>query len=102
MQDSRTCESCGRWIDEGETLFVMTVTLQADPKLDMDAIDPETLENSRQEFEKLIEAMEKMTAGQVEEATDQVHESYQFVLCPECREEVHGRMKQRTRILGPD
>ena len=94
----RVCDGCGRWIEANETLFVMSVTLQAEAgPVDLDASAPGDV---RDEFEKLVQAMERMTAEQIDEATDEVHENYRFALCAECRRDVHHRMKSRSNITG--
>jgi NMD protein affecting ribosome stability and mRNA decay len=98
--EERTCDNCGRWIEGNEQLYVMSVTLSADPgPVQID--DKTSIGDVRDEFERLILAMERMSREQVEEATDQVHESYRFILCPECRREVHHRMKRRVNIVDP-
>ncbi|MEO8376068.1 MAG: hypothetical protein ABI579_00220 [Candidatus Sumerlaeota bacterium] len=96
--DLRVCDSCGRWIESNETLFVMNVTIQAEAGvIDLDANAPGDV---RDEFEKLIHAMERMTTDQISEATDEVHENYRFALCDDCRKDVHKRLKSRINITG--
>jgi len=36
-----------------------------------------------------------MSDEEVQEATDQVHEELRFVLCPECRRQMHQRIRMR-------
>ena len=77
---------------------ILSVTLQAEAgPVDLDASAPGDV---RDEFEKLVQAMERMTAEQIDEATDEVHENYRFALCAECRRDVHHRMKSRSNITG--
>ena len=100
MRD-RVCDNCGRWIDKDEQLYVMTITIEADPgPVELEA--PEEDEDLLAEMQGIVERMEKMSPEEVEEATDQVHESQRFVLCPECREEMHRRFKRRSGILDTD
>lgn len=96
--EMRVCDSCGRWIESNETLFVMSVTLQAEAGVI--EVDNTAAGDLRDEFEKLINAMERMTADQIDEATDEVHENYRFALCGDCRKDVHKRLKSRSNITG--
>ena len=102
MARGRVCDNCGRWIEKNEVRYVMQVTLMAEPGPVVELPDPQNMEQVREELEKLVEAMQGMSDEQIEEAVDQVHESYEYILCPECRAEVHQRMKRRTQILGPE
>lgn len=100
MENSRVCDNCGCYIESNETLYVMQVAIMAEPGPEIDIPEITDIDDVRKELEKLIRAMEGMSEEEVEEAAEQVHESYRFVLCTECREEVHGRLKRRSRILG--
>lgn len=98
----RVCDECGRWIDERETLYQMKVTLQAEVRTDLTTDAEKSSDQLRDEFEALLRRMESMSADQVEAATDQVHEEYLYVLCPECRQGVHNKLKSRQSIVGKD
>lgn len=97
--DDRICDHCGRWIERNETRYAMTITLQADPGPEIELPEPAEDVDLLEEIQRLVESMEEMSPDQVQEATEQVHESYRFSLCPECRGEMHRRMRRRTRIL---
>ena len=96
--EMRVCDVCGRWVENNETLFAMTVTLQAEAGV-VNIDDATSGNDARDDFENLVRAMERMSAQQIDDATDEVHESYRFTLCSGCRKEVHNRMKSRTKIL---
>jgi len=95
----RVCDHCGRWIEENEILFRMTISIQAEAKpIVIEDLDGAEIEK---EFQELLETMESMTPEEAEDAIDEVHVSQHFQLCPECRHVVHDRMKRR-RILESD
>jgi hypothetical protein len=102
MADLRVCDNCGRWVEKNEIRYIMQVTLMAEPGPAIELPDPADIGDVRAELEKLVESMEGMSDEQIEEAVDQVHESYQYTLCAECRLDVHRRMKRRENIVGPD
>jgi predicted RNA-binding Zn-ribbon protein involved in translation (DUF1610 family) len=99
--DDRLCENCGRWVEPNETLYRLRVELFADGGDGEVRLDPPA-DNLAGEWEALVRRMENMSPDQVREATDQVHETYSCLLCPECRAELHGRLKRRRNLLpGP-
>jgi hypothetical protein len=97
MED-RVCDHCGCWVESNETLYQMQVSIFASPTMDLDL--SETSENLRNKYNNLVKSMENMSHDQVEEAEEQVYESYQYALCAECRELIHRRLKNRSKILG--
>ncbi len=96
--ENRVCDSCGRWVDEEEILYYARLEVYAEPVV-RDTDPPEDTAPNVKEWERLIRAMEGMTDEQVEEATAQVHEDTRFYLCPECRRELHQRIRLRKQIL---
>jgi hypothetical protein len=98
MQD-RICENCGRWIERNEVLYEMTITIQAEAGAPVELEDAEDGADFLDEIQKLVEKMENMNEGEVEDATDQVHESYEFALCPECRQVMHKRLRRRRGFM---
>lgn len=98
MRD-RTCDNCGRYIEGNETLFEMTITLRAEPGPELELEAPSDEIDLLEDLQKLVEAMEKMSQEQVDEATDQVHETASFTLCTDCRGEVHRRMRRHRDII---
>lgn len=99
-EETRVCEHCGRWIEKNEILYRMLIVIQAEPTQELEMPDED--EDLLEQIQKLVEKMENMTEEEVEEATSQVHESYHFALCGECRGIIHGRLKRRTGLIGPD
>lgn len=91
----RVCDNCGRWVETTEAIFQVTVTLVAEPGPE---IELPPVEDPRSEYERLIEKMKNMNPDAVREAEEEVHEQYHFALCPACRKELHGWLKQRTRL----
>lgn len=98
-EESRVCENCGRWVAEDEVLFNCRIEIYAEARLrDLEKeSDPGEAE---QEWEDLIRHLEEMSDEEVQEATDEVHESYEFSLCPECRREMHRRIRSRKDLLA--
>jgi hypothetical protein len=95
----RTCENCGRWVDQRELLFNVRLQIMAEKTLDLTPAATNDLENSTESLQELIEALSCYTDEQVQEATDQVHEEFRFNLCPQCRHTLHQRIKQRRNLL---
>lgn len=98
LYDERTCENCGRWVDRTETLYRVRLDMFAEPtvKIEDPAPPPQTV---ARRWEDLIQQLEMMSDEQVQEATDQVHERFEFNLCPECRREMHRRIRTRRDLL---
>ncbi len=91
----RVCDNCGRWVEATEALFQVTVTLVAEPGPEIE-LPPEN--DPKREYERLLAKLEAMNPEEVREAEDEVHEAYRFALCPSCRREIHGWLRQRTRL----
>lgn len=102
MSEDRVCENCGRWIDETEVRYLMQIEIMAEPGPVIRLDPPMDAEELRKEIEEQIRRMEAMDPEDVSEAEDQVHESYEFYLCPECRTQMHRRLKRRANILDPE
>lgn len=95
----RVCENCGRWIEQNEMLYHARLEIFADKRYGLDCLDKE-METDSITLEELIEQLAKMSEEQVQGAADQVYEKLEFNLCPECRSELHDRMKKRRNIIG--
>lgn len=92
----RVCESCGRWVDERETLFCVRMEVYAEPSFpDLDQLDDESREDARRQWDEQVERLGALSDDAFHEAVDEVHESIQFNLCPQCRRTLH----QRVRLL---
>ncbi|MBI1291963.1 hypothetical protein GC173_12095 [bacterium] len=98
----RVCDQCGRWIDKGEILYEMRISLVAEPGPVIDLELPPADADLRREMEALIARMEAMSDEARQEASDQVFEEYSLVLCPDCRQLVHHQIKRRRALFGPD
>lgn len=96
-KQDRVCENCGRWIERPEILYRVRIDVFAEPTVHLD--DPLAESSSKRRWEDLIQQLEMMSDDQVQEATEQVHERYEFDLCPECRKEMHRRIKARRNLL---
>ena len=97
--NDRFCENCGRWIEPNEMLYHARIEVFADKRYGLDSLDKE-MENDSITLEELIEQLEKMTNEQAQSATDQVYEKMELILCPDCRKDLHQRMKNRRNVLG--
>lgn len=96
--DNRVCDSCGRWVEDAEILYHARLEIYAEPRIgDIDVAEDKDARARR--WNRLIESMEKMSDDQVQEATDQVHEEIRFFLCPQCRREMHARIRVRREFL---
>lgn len=102
MNEEQVCENCGRWIDETEVRYVMHIQIMAEPGPVIRLEPPLSAEELQREIEEQLRRMEAMDPEEVSEAEDQVHESYEFQLCPECRSLIHRRLKRRSNILDPE
>jgi hypothetical protein len=75
------CELCGTALERGE-LYVVRMDVLADPEMppvsrgQLDALDFDA------EMNQLLEQMKGMTA---EELQNQVHQRFEFRICPACR-----------------
>ncbi|MCX7625244.1 MAG: hypothetical protein N2Z21_03415 [Candidatus Sumerlaeaceae bacterium] len=90
---NRICHNCGREVGSNEQLYVLRIELfaKAEP---LELTIDDLLADHTAQIEKLIEEMEALDP---EEASDEVYESYNFELCPECRRRVHHLLKGRAK-----
>ncbi|MCX7964722.1 MAG: hypothetical protein N2644_09660 [Candidatus Sumerlaea chitinivorans] len=89
----RVCDGCGRRLTKVDQPYTLRIEMfaSADPvELTVDDL----LADHTAQIEKLIEQMEHLD---VEEATDQVYETYTFELCSTCRDELHRGLKARAK-----
>lgn len=95
----RVCENCGRWIEQDEILYRVRIEVFAEPEGPEVDLFAKSREELAEEWEDLIDRLEKMTDDEAREASDQVYENYEFNLCPECRREMHRRLQKHRDIL---
>jgi 5,10-methenyltetrahydromethanopterin hydrogenase len=98
IQVLRRCSDCGEFFSEKTLMYQVFITLRAEvtESLNLDEVesaDPET------EMEELLEQMEEMDP---EELADQVHESYEFLICPKCRQKMHRALKMKAKLESGD
>ncbi len=89
----RRCHNCGTAIGGQAVSYILRLELFARgdaPELTLDDLRAD----HTAQIEKLIEEMEHLD---VEEATDEVYEAYNFELCSECRARIHELLKSRAR-----
>jgi hypothetical protein len=97
--DDRCCDQCGRWVEPNELLYRLRVELVAEPgPVDLSA--PQEIGDVQSELDALIRKLEGMTEDQVSEATSQIHERFDFNLCPKCRADIRAQMKNRLTIFN--
>ena len=89
MAKERCCDYCHREIEPDETAYELKLEMFASPEFP-DDFGADTEKDHTAEIEALLEIMESMD---VEEATDEVYECYLFRLCPQCRRDIHARLK---------
>ena len=94
MSSEQYCDYCNKLINKQQQGYAL--------KIEMFALAG-PLEFSAQDLKKdyqseLQELIEKLESLDVDEAEDQVHESYQFVLCAACRHDLHKRLKHRRNV----
>lgn len=94
----RLCDQCGRWVEPNETLYRLRVEICAEPG-PIDLPPRESIGDVQSELEALIRRLESMTDEQVDEATSQIHEMFDYWLCPKCRAAIRAQMKQRMSII---
>ncbi len=93
------CQGCGRIVPEKELTYRLRLELFASPE------SPEFGEDDlagdlQAQWKALIESMEQMSDEEAQEAIDQVHERYEFVLCPACRKLWHERLRDICSQFG--
>lgn len=94
------CQGCGRIIPENTLSYRLRLELFASPE--SPNFDEEDLAGDlRAEWDALIEAMEQMSDQEAQEAIDQVHELYEFVLCAACRRHWHERLQDICSQFEP-
>lgn len=89
----RRCDNCGADIEGHAISYILRLELFARgdaPELNLDDLKAD----HTAQIEKLIEEMEHLD---VEEATDEVYEAYNFELCSKCRARIHELLKNRAR-----
>ena len=90
MAFRRTCDYCHREIPKKEVLFNLKLEMFAAAEFPDDFA--ENLDRDHQaEIDALLEIMEQMD---VQEAMDEVFESYLFRLCTKCRNAIHRKLKE--------
>ncbi len=94
------CQGCGKIIPETALSYRLRLELYASPE--PPSISQEDLEEDLQaEWKALIETLEQMSEKDAQEAVDQVHELYEFVLCPRCRKFWHERLQEICSQFEP-
>ncbi len=96
--EDRVCENCGRWVDDQEVLYHVRIEVFAEPDF-KEANVGSTAEETRQVWDDFLRELEQMTDEQVEDANAQVHEEFRFLLCGNCRSELHTRIRRRRQLL---
>ncbi|MCB2156834.1 hypothetical protein KQI84_18300 [bacterium] len=99
QKTDRVCENCGRWVEENEVLYRVRIEVFAEPEVPNINIFDKSREDLADEWDDLIERLEHMSELEAQEASDQVYENHEFNLCPECRREMHRRLKKHRDIL---
>lgn len=101
MESDRVCDQCGRWIEPNEYRYRLRLEIVAEPgpEIQLESAD---LPTAREEWERLVARLEKMSAEQVREAEDAVHETFDYWLCPDCRAEFHKKLRHRREFPGFD
>ncbi|MEQ8819490.1 MAG: hypothetical protein RLY93_04550 [Sumerlaeia bacterium] len=98
--NDRVCENCGRWIERAEMLYNVRIEIAAEPRLwDLEASLEKADRPPMEELEELIAKLEKLDEEQKREVEDQVYEEFRFSLCPQCRAELHRRLRSHRDIL---
>jgi hypothetical protein len=86
---AKKCDSCRRKIASKELWFVLRIELFADPT-PPDITKEDLHKDHKEEMKKIIKEMGKTNP---DEANDEIHERYQFVVCKDCRKKLHRRLK---------
>lgn len=93
----RVCDHCGSYIEPTRVLYRLRIELAAEPgPIDIEPMPP--LRDVREELADLIRKLNGMDPEQVDEATSQVHEQFDFVLCAGCRAEIRDRLRRRIFV----
>lgn len=75
--------------------IIITMRAEVPEVIDLDDVAREA-GDTPDILERLIEEMEGVDP---EEAADQIHEQYRFLICPECRSRMHRGLKRRWLSL---
>jgi hypothetical protein len=92
----RVCDQCGIWVETTQPLYRMRVELAAEPWAPEDTGPPGDV---REELEALVRRLEQMSEDEVEEATSQVHECFEYLLCPACRRSIRQALRTRRSLV---
>ena len=87
----RYCDYCKQQIQPGSQGYALKIEMYALPDPPEFSFKDLQADHSA-ELEELIQKMESLDP---QEAQDQVHESYPFILCSRCRNQLHRRLKGR-------
>lgn len=98
--EAAVCHGCGANLDRKVVSYRLRIDLFASPE-PPELTAEELAGDLRAQWEALVEAMSAMSDAEVEEATDQVHESYEFKLCGACRAMWHARLKEFSTSAQP-
>jgi hypothetical protein len=87
------CHSCGREVSKDDILYEIKIEIYAKPG-PIEISEEDLGRDYIGEIDRLIEEMGEMDT---EELSDQVYECYQFDLCASCRQDLHGKLKLRSK-----
>jgi hypothetical protein len=85
------CTLCQSEILAGTQAYTLRIDLFAGT--DLEVTEEELFKDRSEEFEQLIDQLEKMDAEEISEEADKVFERYTFTLCPICRARFHGLLR---------
>lgn len=94
------CQGCGRIVSKKALTYRLRLELFASPE-PPDLSDADLAGDLRAEWDALLGTLEQLSDEQAQEAIDQVHEQYEFVLCPTCRRLWHERLQEICSQFGP-
>jgi len=97
MED-RVCNECGRFIEPNELAFCVRLEMFAEPKVTFTEEDLEDDVQSGDRWQKFIQELEDMSDDDVREANNQVYEKFAWLLCGNCRRDLHQRIKQHKKV----
>ena len=91
MNKTRRCDYCSLEIGDQEQGYGLNIEMfaLADP---LEFNEEDLKKDYQEELEKLVKKMELLN---VVEEEDKIHEMYRFILCPDCRADLHRRLKDR-------
>ena len=90
-EPGRKCDECGGVSARDEQMYTIRIELFARAEPLVFGAD-DALKDHAKAIADLLGAMESIDA---EEATDQVHEQYEYDLCARCRGRIHRMLKDR-------